>query len=223
VWSLWADCDGAAASTRLESFAPRPPIVVRSGTASNRHAYWPLTQPLAPRDAEAANARLANALGADPAATDAARILRPPHTRNFKHDPPAPVELERFGGDRKMADDILRGLPELAPPERPTAEPGPTLRQEDPLRAIEPAVYVAALTGQVVGCDRKVPCPFHEDTSPSLHVYETPEGGWYCFSCKRGTSIYDLAGPLWDLRTRGRAFIEVRRRLTELFSGDMAR
>jgi len=42
------------------------------------------------------------------------------------------------------------------------------------------------------------------------------EGGWYCFSCRRGTSIYDLAGPLWGLCTRGPDFIELRRRLTEL-------
>ena len=216
VWSLWADCDGTAASTRLESFEPRPPIVVRSGSAANRHAYWPLTAPLTPRDAEAANARLAHALGADPAATDAARILRPPHTRNFKHQPPAPVELERLVDDRKMADDILRGLPELPLRERRSREPGPALRRDDALRAIEPAVYVEALTGQAVGRDRKVRCPFHEDASPSLHVYETPEGGWYCFSCKRGTSVYDLAGPLWNLETRGRDFIELRQRLSDV-------
>jgi hypothetical protein len=222
VWSLWADCDGAAASGRLESFEPRPPILVRSGSAANRHAYWPLAEPLVPRDAEAANARLANALGADPAATDAARILRPPHTRNFKHQPPAPVELERLVDERKMADDILRGLPDLASRERLTAEPGPALRRDDPLRAIEPTVYVEALTGQAIGRDRKVRCPFHEDASPSLHVYETPEGGWYCFSCKRGTSIYDLAGPLWGFRTRGRDFLELRRRLIDLLDGASA-
>src|SRR3954469_9190720 len=72
VWSLWADCDGAAASGRLESFEPRPPIVVRSGSAANRHAYWPLSEPLAPRDAQAANARLPNAPGGDPPAARAA-------------------------------------------------------------------------------------------------------------------------------------------------------
>lgn len=36
----------------------------------------------------------------------------------------------------------------------------------------------------------------------------------YCFSCRRGTSAYDLTGPLWGLETRGRDFIELRRRLT---------
>ena len=55
-----------------------------------------------------------------------------------------------------------------------------------------------------------------DDASPSLHVYEGPEGGWYCFSCRRGTSLYDLAAPLWGLRTRGPDFLELKRRLTEL-------
>jgi hypothetical protein len=216
VWALWADCDGPESSARLLDFEPAPSIIVRSGSADNRHAYWPLIEPLSPRAAEAANTRLAHALGADPAATDAVRILRPPHTRNFKHRPPARVKLERLVEERQMADALLRELPELPEERRPSREPGPALRRDDPLRAIEPAVYVEALTGQRVGGDRKVPCPFHDDTSPSLHVYETPEGGWYCFSCKRGTSVYDLAAPLWGLATRGADFLELRRRLRGL-------
>jgi hypothetical protein len=217
VWALWVDCDGAEASSRLARFEPAPSMVVASGSAESRHAYWPLAEPLEPRQAEDANSRLAHALGADPAATDAARILRPPHTRNFKHDPPAPVVLERLADERLMADDVVRGLP--AVPVAPLGrgpDPGPALRTGDPLRSIEPAVYVEVLTGQRVGRSRKISCPFHEDASPSLHVYPTPEGGWFCFSCRRGTSVYDLAGPLWGLQTRGLEFLELRRRLSEL-------
>jgi hypothetical protein len=216
VWALWVDCDGAEASERLASFVPAPGIVVASGSAGSRHAYWPLCEPLAPRAAQRVNTRLAHALGADPAATDAARILRPPHTQNFKHDPPAPVVLERLVEERHMAADLVRALPELPAIEGRGPEPGPALRRGDPLREIEPAVYVEALTGQAVGRDRKVTCPFHEDATPSLHVYETPEGGWFCFGCRRGTSVYDLAGPLWGLRTRGADFLELRQRLREL-------
>jgi hypothetical protein len=216
AWALWVDCDDAEASNRLAAFHPAPAIVVASGSGKNRHAYWPLREPLTPREAEAANMRLALALGADPAATDAARILRPPHTRNFKHDPPAPVVLERLGDERHMAADLVRDLPALPEPTGRGPEPGPALSRGDPLRAIEPTVYVELLTGQRVGRDRKVSCPFHEDASPSLHVYETPEGGWFCFSCRRGTSVYDLAGPLWGLKARGADFLELRRRLTEL-------
>ena len=216
AWALWVDCDDAQASARLASFHPAPAIVVASGSGANRHAYWPLRESLTPREAEAANTRLALALGADPAATDAARILRPPHTRNFKHDPPAPVGLERLVDERHMAADLVRGLPALPEPTGRGPEPGPALSRGDPLRAIEPAVYVELLTGQRVGRDRKVACPFHEDATPSLHVYEMAEGGWFCFSCRRGTSVYDLAGPLWGLQTRGLDFLELRRRLTEL-------
>ncbi|MFL5927826.1 MAG: CHC2 zinc finger domain-containing protein, partial [Gaiellaceae bacterium] len=162
----------------------------------------------------------AHALGADRAATDAARILRPPHTCNFKHDPPTAVVLERLSDERQMAADVIDGLPELPTLGGRVPDPGPALRRGDPLRTIEPQVYVEALTGQRVGRDRKVRCPFHEDATPSLHVYEGAEGGWYCFSCKRGTSVYDLAGPLWGLRTRGVEFLELRRRLTELLLPD---
>jgi hypothetical protein len=39
---------------------------------------------------------------------------------------------------------------------------------------IEPAVYVEALTGQVVPRGRKVTCPFHEDATLSLHLVSKP-------------------------------------------------
>ena len=74
----------------------------------------------------------------------------------------------------------------------------------DPLRALDPAHYVSVLTGQTVGRSRKISCPFHDDRTPSLHVYEHPEDGWYCFGCKRhGHTVYDLASALWGLRHRG--------------------
>jgi hypothetical protein len=56
------------------------------------HAYWPLRHPLAVDELEDANRRLAYALGADVGAvTNAAAILRPPGTLNFKDDVPVPV------------------------------------------------------------------------------------------------------------------------------------
>ena len=92
--------------------------------------------------------------------------------------------------------------------------------------ALLPARYVLALTGQRVGRDRKVRCPLHPDRRPSLHVYEDPARGWYCFGCRRGGSVYDLAGALWLTgqsrgagQLRGRAFLEVRERLAAMFFG----
>src|SRR3954447_18231068 len=100
---LWADCDGGAGVAALERFEPQPSIVIASGTGSNRHAYWPLTEALGRDELERANRRLAHALGADPASADAARILRPPGTCSHKRLPPVPVEPIRLDSTRGLA------------------------------------------------------------------------------------------------------------------------
>ena len=85
---------------------------------------------------------------------------------------------------------------------------------DDALRMVAPAVYVRALTGLTAGRDGKVSCPFHgEDRTPSLHVYEDPAAGWYCYGCRRGGSIFDLGAEVFGLSTRGREFVELRQRL----------
>jgi hypothetical protein len=126
------------------------------------------------------------------------------------------VILERFTGELTSAAAVTDHLP----PPHLVAGGRPRGREErgseDPLLALEPRSYVEALTGLRVGRDGKVSCPFHEDRTPSLHVYETPAGGWYCYRCERGISVYDLAAALWGLETRGAGFIELRRRLYEL-------
>jgi hypothetical protein len=228
-WTLWADCDTPASIAALEEFAPQPAIIVRSGRGL--HAYWPLTEPLAPAPLERGNRRLAHRLGAcQSAVTNAAAILRPPTTTNFKYDPPAPVVLARFTGERFRAEQVTGRLPD--PPSRrpPGRDGGQRPRAHDPLHAIDPAVYVEALTGRQVGRDGKVACPFHPDNEPSLHVY--PDH-WTCYSAKcwrgdrpNGGDIYNLAGQLWltgqssDAPLRGKRFIEVRERLMALFFGD---
>jgi len=221
-WALWADCDGEAAAGALAAFDPAPAMLVRSGSAENRHGYWPLTAPLEPAPLEDANRRVAFALGADRACTDAARVLRPPGSMSFKHKPPVSVVLERFTGERFQTDELLARLPEIPPPAaRPTpAEPALVEPGGDPLREVEPAVYVTVLTGQVPGRDRKVSCPFHRDRTPSLHAYETAADGFYCFGCGRGGSVYDLGAELLGLSTRGREFLELRARLYELLLPD---
>ena len=218
-WVLWADCDDAAATAALATFEPRPSIIVRSGTASNAHAYWPLLAPAAVDELAAANRRLAHALGADPRSAEPARILRPPATLNFKHDPPVAVRAERFKPARRYRlAAIVGALPDPPParPRDPAPAPGPG-RHGDPLLAIAPAVYVEALTGLAVGRDGKVCCPFHADRTPSLHVYDEPERGWSCFGCGRGGSIYDLAAELEQITPRGRDFITLREQLHERF------
>jgi CHC2 zinc finger len=66
-----------------------------------------------------------------------------------------------------------------------------------------------------------VPCPFHPDRTASLHVYDMPERGWYCFgACRRGGTIYDLAAPLYGLQARGEDFRRLRAELRRTFGLD---
>jgi hypothetical protein len=85
----------------------------------------------------------------------------------------------------------------------------------DPLLLVPPPVYFERLTGLRVGPSGKLHCLFHDDRSPSLHVYREPERGWYCFGCRRGGSVYDLAALLFGRGTRGRDFVELRRELDQ--------
>jgi hypothetical protein len=218
AWVLWVDCDGPASVARLAQFVPAPAVVVRSGSATNVHAYWPLMRPLAPDEATAANRQLAELLAADGRSADATRILRAPGTRNFKHDPPRAVMLERFQPARRFTVAEVVGTTAMDAPTPPAASDAraPAV-DDDPLRRIPPAVYVQVLTAQSVGRDGKVSCPFHEDRTPSLHVYERPEQGWYCFGCGRGGSIYDLGAELYGLAPRGRGFLRLRDLLQQRF------
>ena len=70
---------------------------------------------------------------------------------------------------------------------------------DDYLRTISASVYVPALVGAPLARDGKIACPFHSDWSPSLHCYEDPAKGWYCYQCGRGGSIYDFGSQLWDI------------------------
>ena len=93
---LWADCDSPESVAALNGLAASPSLVIASGTADNRHAYWRLRRPVPVDVIERANRSLASCLGADISSTDAARVLRPPvRAANHKHDPPGDVRLLR--------------------------------------------------------------------------------------------------------------------------------
>lgn len=214
---LYVDCDSAESIAWLADFTPAPSMVIGSG--SGRHAYWALAEPLAPGHIERANRRLAHALGADMRATDAARILRPPESFNFKTGSPIPVSVESISVEVYAPAEIVGELPD--PPER-RAEPRGVHRQprvagDDPLRGISPVEYVEALTGESVGRDGKLRCPLpsHDDRTPSFTVYDDAEQGWYCFGCEVGGDIYSLGAELWGMETAGEDFLLLRRRIAE--------
>jgi hypothetical protein len=213
---VWADCDGAGSVAALRRFEPAPSMVVASGSGSNCHAYWLLERP-APLDVvEQTNRRLAIALHADPRSCDAARILRPAGTANWKSNPPAAVRLLALDrGARVDIADLARSLPEFQRRDLRAQSRQPRAAADEPDRLLEiaPRDYIEQLSGRTVGRERKVQCPFHDDRSPSLHVFDEPERGWFCFGCGSGGSIYDFASLLWGRELRG---LEIQRLRTEL-------
>ena len=129
-------------------------------------AYWPLTRPLVPRDAENANLATGSRDRRRPACFDVGRILRPPATWNHKHRPPRPVALLRLEPARFDPDAVLARAPGLDRP-RSTVDGAatPALTAADSLLRIPPAVYVESLIGRRPGRDGKVRCPFHDATT----------------------------------------------------------
>ena len=220
---VWVDCDTVDSVARARAFSPAPSMVVRSGSGDNIHAYWLLVNDAEITSIEYANRRLAHALGADMACTDGARIMRAVPSLNWKHDPPVAVELESCDpGARYALDTVVGTLPDAPDRARDRAvaveRTAPT---DDPLLAIDPVTYVERLAGVRVPRSGKIRCPFHDnDDTPSLHVYAEPDRGWYCYGCLIGGDVYDFAAWRWGLTTRGGDFVELRRRLTEMFAGD---
>jgi hypothetical protein len=112
VWAVHADCDGRESLERLAKFHPLASMVIRSGTTDHVHAYWPLSAAVPTEWAKRGNRRLALALGADRNATDAARIMRPPGTYNYKHDPRRPVVATRAELDVFTLGQVIGHLPD---------------------------------------------------------------------------------------------------------------
>lgn len=214
--TVWVDLDSEIAARALEPVEPAPNLVVATGGVGHLHAYWSLTAGVPPRIIERANRRLAWALGGDLNSTDAARILRPPDTVNVRRGGIAVRLVSATDAVPARLGDLTGGL--LDPPGSPH---GPRRRRtrdqrDHALLRLEPERYVTALTGQRVGRSRKVRCPLHEDRTASLHVYREPARGWFCFGCRRGGSVYDLAAAMWDLEPRGPGFVTTRKRLTAM-------
>jgi hypothetical protein len=216
---VWVDCDTVEALAALGTFRPRPAVQVASGSGSNRHAYWVLRDAVSLDVVERMNRRLALELGADARCSDAARILRPAGSANWKSGRPAAVRLIELDERRSVeVAELDRRLPALAVQPAMPSRCSSRAAGADRLLAVAPRVYVERLTGATVGRDGKVRCPFHdhEDRTPSLHVYEDPQRGWFCFGCRRGGSIYDFAALLLGRDTRGEDFLELRRELAAL-------
>ena len=214
----FVEIDAPEALDRIRAFGHPATMVVSSGSAGHAHAYFALSAPVTVPELERVNRRLAHALGGDLASVDAARILRPPSSWNHKHSPPAPVELVELDHARRYdIDELIDGLDE--PPGRPAAGSVTTRRtgrtdMDRRLLEIPAAEYVRALTGMSPDRTGKIHCPFHEDRTPSLQLYE--DATWYCYgACKAGGSIFDFAARAWGMETKGPSFLELRERLAD--------
>jgi hypothetical protein len=222
---LYIECDDRDAQARLAGFAYPPTMEIASGTHGHLHLYWRLGERVPSAAVESANRQLGQALGGDPACVDIARVLRPPGTLNHKHDPPRAVRLtaDRRGARYTLAE-LTRGLPVLklrgaaASSSQTTRREAARTPLERELLAIPGAEYARVLAGRSPDRAGKMRCPFHHDSEPSLQLY--PDGTFYCFGsgCARGGTIIDFAAAKWGLGTRGRDFLELRRRLVEEFA-----
>ena len=166
LWALWVDLDDVDAAAALERLPVAPSIVIASGTPGHLHAYWTLSRPVTVKAAEKANRRLAAELGGDTGAvTNAATILRPCGTHSFKTKPPTPVVLERLDGTLTTLQAVTDGIAaDPSPPAPAPRRPSPPPRGGagvDPLRALDPALYVGVLTGETVGAlqEGQLPLP----------------------------------------------------------------
>ena len=214
----FVEIDTPDALDRLRAFPHPPSAIVLSGSTGHAHAYFILSAPVTALQLERANRRLAHALGGDLASVDAARILRPPSSWNHKHLPPAPVDLIELNPARRYdLDQLVAGLDD--PPGRPsvgvtTARRTGRTELDAALLAIPAAEYVHALTGISPDRTGKIHCPFHQDRTASLQLYE--DGTWYCYgACKAGGSIFDFASRIWQMETKDRAFLKLRARLAD--------
>ena len=212
----FVEIDAPDALDRLRALQHPATAIISSGSAGHMHAYFALSAPVAVSELEQTNRRLAHALGGDLASVDGARILRPPSSWNHKHLPPARVELLELDPARRYhVEELVEGLDD--PHGR---QPAPTLggrragRTEIDriLLAIPAADYVRGLTGLSPDRAGKVHCPFHEDRTASLQLYD--DGTWYCFgACTAGGSIFDFAARVFRLDTKSHDFLKLRARL----------
>jgi hypothetical protein len=225
---LYIECDDPHAKDRLDGFAHPPTMETASGTPGHLQLYWWLYQRAANSQVESANRRLALELNGDAGCFDVARILRPPDTFNYKHDPPRAVSLIAYRQDaRYTIAQLTDGLPEDPDPRGPEHAGGVPRRAgrtvlDRELLAIPTAEYVRVLAGLVPNRAGKVLCPFHHETDPSLQLY--PDGTFYCYgrhsedrACRKGGTIFDFAAARWLTGTRDQDFLELRQRLDRVF------
>ena len=57
---------------------------------------------------------------------------------------------------------------------------------------------VAARYGLIVNRVSNAKCPFHNDSKPSMHIYDGKRG-WFCFVCNQGGDVIDFVQRYFNL------------------------
>jgi hypothetical protein len=106
--ALYVDGDGAKAGAQM----PEPTATVESSPGREQF-WWALSEPVAPKEGEELNRRLAYAIGADRSGWDLTQLLRVPGTRNRKYADAPMVVLAALSESRYEPAELSASLPRI--------------------------------------------------------------------------------------------------------------
>jgi hypothetical protein len=113
LWALYADVDDPAPHADA---VPKPSLVVES-SPGRFHAYWCLTEPVAPAEGERLNRQLALTLGADASGWDTTQLLRAPGSgKEATLPPPPPLRTVRDSFPSHGSSRSVRPVRDAASP-----------------------------------------------------------------------------------------------------------
>jgi hypothetical protein len=118
VYALYADLDEAT----IPRLFPQPTALIES-SPGRLQAFWKLSRPLPPEEAELLNKRIAIALGADKSGFDLTQVLRPPGTTNYKYPSLPQVCLLTLDTETVYDPDDLDAILPTIPKVEPRREP----------------------------------------------------------------------------------------------------
>lgn len=194
--AVWCDYD---VPERIPEWKLGPSAAV-STSPGKLQVYWLLSEP--ERDLaviESLNRSIAQAHGGDAQATDRARVLRLPGSRNHKYpDRPVVTFAEWSPHVRYSIEELLATYPSIEPLyDRPSSVSNADAPSWLPLVFQAIADYLERNGFRPVVRDDSLVslCPLHDDNNPSLSVHS--QRGWYCHAgCGSGriTRLANLLG-----------------------------
>ena len=181
--TLWLDEDDG----HFPEAGPQPTAIVRS-SASRKHLYWLLAQPVAVEWAVAMNRRLASWAGGDAGKAGLSSVLRAVGTANFKRDPQVDLVVGEFTGVGAWEPEIL----DHAVPEIPESAPARSPREtyDGPDLDLGPFLENVQVLGEVADClgtKYRIVCPWVDEHSggdrTGSYVGRRAAGGLW-FTCR---------------------------------------